>query len=72
MEFSIKLTGWVLDDPVFHWKKIFMVLNLFILPEMHFKANLFFPIMTPPPNPPHHSPRGSHKGEKQVDIKIHF
>ena len=28
-----------------------MVLKHFILPEEHFKANMFFPIMTPP-NPP--------------------
>ena len=34
-----------------------MVLKHFILPVEHFKANLFFPIMTPP-NPPHHSPSG--------------
>ena len=35
-------------------KKTNMVLEHFILPVDHFKANLFFPIMTPP-NPPHHS-----------------
>ena len=58
MEFSIKLAGWVLDALIFHKKnnkKTNMVLKHFILPEEHFKANLFFPIMTPP-NPPHHSP----------------
>ena len=48
MEFSIMLAGWVLADPVLHLEKyIYMVLKHFILPEMHFKANLFFPIMTP-------------------------
>ena len=46
MEFSIKLAGWVLDNPVFHPKKK-MVSKHFIFPKMHFKANLFFPIMTP-------------------------
>ena len=56
MEFSIKLAGWALDDPVFHLKKEEekMVLKHFILPGMHFKTNLFFSIMTPP-NQPHHS-----------------
>ena len=39
MEFSIKLSGWVLDAPVFHEKKTNMVLKHFILPEKHFKAN---------------------------------
>ena len=57
-----------------------MVLRPIILPEKHLKANLFFPIMIPP-NPPNHSPsgwryqegrKGSQKGEKQVDFKIHF
>ena len=46
MEFSIKLAGLVFDDPVFHYKKK-MFLKHFILPKMHFKANLFSPIMTP-------------------------
>ena len=57
VEFSIKLAGWVLDDPVFHFikKRICMALKHFILPEMHFKANLFFSYYDPPPNPPHHS-----------------
>ena len=54
MEFFIKLAGWVLNAPVFHLKKTNMVLKHFILPVEHFKANLFFPIVTPP-NPPHHS-----------------
>ena len=31
-----------------------MVLKHFILPEMHFKANLFFPIMTPLTHPTTH------------------
>ena len=77
MEFSIK-AGWVGPRcPGFPLKKKKnnMVLKHFILPVDHFKANLFFPIMTPP-NPPHHSPSGlsewgyqegwygSHKGEK--------
>ena len=58
MEFSIKLAGWVLDAPFSIKKnKKNMVLKHFILPEEHFKANLFFPIMTPP-NPPHQSPSG--------------
>ena len=60
-----------------------MVLQHFILPEMQFKANLFFSIMAPP-NTPHHSASGPsgwgvqkgwmgfHKGEKKVDSKIHF
>ena len=37
-------------------KKTNMVSKHFILPEKHFKANLFPPIMAPPPpppNPPH-------------------
>ena len=34
-----------------------MVLQHFILPEMQFKANLFFSIMAPP-NTPHHSASG--------------
>ena len=54
MEFSIKLARWVLDDLDFHLKNI---LKRLILPEKHFSANLFFPIMTPP-NPPHNSPSG--------------
>ena len=60
-----------------------MVLKRFILPENHFKANLFFPIMTPP-NPSHHSPSGLSewgyqegwggliKVKNQIDFKIHF
>ena len=32
-------------------QKTNMVLKHFILPEKHFKANLFFPIMTPLTNP---------------------
>ena len=53
----VKLAGWVLDDLVFH-KKRDMVLKHFILPEMHFKACLFFPIMTPLTHPTTH-PRDS-------------
>ena len=77
MEFSVKLAGWVLDDPIFHLKKKKKkeVLIWFILPEKHLKANLFFPNLAPL-NQPHHSPsrllglgyqegwRGSYKGEK--------
>ena len=37
--------------PGFPLKKKNMVLKHFILPEMHFKANLFFPIMTPLTHP---------------------
>ena len=60
-----------------------MVLKHFILPKMNFKANLFFPILTPP-NPPHHSASrlsglgiqmgelGLIKVKKQVDFKICF
>ena len=50
MEFSIKLVGSVLDAPVFLLKKIKinMVLTHFILPEEHFKANLFFSHYDPP------------------------
>ena len=48
MEFSIKLVGWVLDDPVFHQKKNIAIRH-FILPEMHFRATLFFPHYGPPP-----------------------
>ena len=33
----------------FSIKKIYMVFKHFILPEKHFKANLFFPIMPPAP-----------------------
>ena len=48
--------GWVGPRcPDFPLKKYNMVLKHFILPVEHFKANLFFPIMTPP-NPPNHSP----------------
>ena len=60
MEFSIKLAGWVLDAPVFHLKKTYMALKLFILPVEHFKANM--------------SKRddvGLIKVKKQVDFKIH-
>ena len=46
MEFSIQLGGWV------HLKKI--VLKHFNLPKMHFKANLFFPTMTPLTHPTTH------------------
>ena len=59
-----------------------MGLKHFILPEEHFKANLFFPIMTPP-NLPHQSPSGlsgwgyqeggcgSHKGKKnKLTLKL--
>ena len=75
MEFSMKLAGWVLDDPVIQLKKYIYGLKTLFLPEMHFKANLFFSIMTPS-NPPHHSASrlsgwgiqkgrmGSYKGEK--------
>ena len=47
MEFSIKL---VLDAPGFPLKKkkTNMVLKHFILPEEHFKANLFFSHYEPP------------------------
>ena len=60
-----------------------MVLKHFILPVEHFKANLFFPIMTPLTHPITH-PRdcldgdtkrgdvGLIKVKKQVDFKIHF
>ena len=41
MEFSIQLAGWVLDDPFFLFKIKKKILQLFILPEMHFKANFF-------------------------------
>ena len=44
-----------------------MVLKLFILSEIHFKANLFFPIMTPP-NPPDHSPSGL--SGKKLTLKL--
>ena len=58
-----------------------MVLKHFNLPEMHFKANLFFPIMTPlthSTSQPRDSQGGvSKRGEwglikvkKQVDFKI--
>ena len=56
MEFFKKPAGWVLNAPVFI-KKNNTVLKHFILSEEHFKANLVFPIMTPP-NPPNHSPLG--------------
>ena len=61
-----------------------MVLKHFILPEEHFKANLFFPIMTPPLTHsithPQDCPDGDTKRgdvglikvKKQVDFKIHF
>ena len=50
MDFSINLAGWVLDDPVFHKKKRKkMALKHFKLPEMHFKASLFFHYDPPPP-----------------------
>jgi len=48
MEVSIKLAGWVLDAPVFNEKKNNMVLKHFILPQEHFKANLFFSHYDPP------------------------
>ena len=60
-----------------------MVFKYFILTEMHFKANLFFPIMTHP-NPPTSHPWDYRDGDtkrgegglirvpKQVDFKIHF
>ena len=59
-----------------------MVLKHFILPEIHFKANLFFPIMTlthPTTQPRDYQGGESKRGEwglikvkKQVDFKIHF
>ena len=62
-----------------------IVLKHFIFPEMHFKANLFLSIMTPPPlNHPTTQPRDYQVGEsnwgecglikvkKQIDFKIHF
>ena len=60
-----------------------MVLKHFILPVDHFKANLFFSIMTPLTHPITH-PRNCRDGDtkrgdvglikvkKQVDFKIHF
>ena len=84
MDFSIKLAGWVLDNPVFHWEKKNMVSKHFILPEMHFKANLFFSYYDPPLTHPTTQPRNYQRGEskrgewglikvkKQVDFKIHF
>ena len=83
MEFLVKLAGCVLDDPVFHLKKKKMVLKHFILPEMHFKANFFFPIMTSLTHPTT-QPRVYHGGEskrgewglikvkKQFDFKVQF
>ena len=41
--------------PQFSIKKNNMVLRHIILPETHFKANLFFPIMTPLTHPITHS-----------------
>ena len=60
-----------------------MVLKCFILPEKHFKTNLFFPIMTPLTHPTTH-PRdyrggntkrgdvGLIKVKKQIDFKINL
>ena len=42
-----------------------MVLKHFILPEMHFKANMFFPIMTPLTRPTTH-PRDNQDGESKT------
>ena len=66
-------------------KKKKLVLKHFILPEMHFKANLFFPIMNPlthPTTQPQDYQGGggeSKRGEwglikvkKQVGFKFHF
>ena len=65
-------------------KKTNMVLKHFILPEEHFKANLFFSHYDPPLTHPITHPRdcrdgdtkrgdvGLIKGKKQVDFKIHF
>ena len=39
MEFSIKLAGWVLNDPGCPLKKNNMVLKHFILPVEHFKLS---------------------------------
>ena len=82
MEFSIKLSGWVLGDPVFHKKKN-MVSKHFILHDMHFKANLFMTPLTPLIHPTTHTwayrggdtkrgEGGLIKVKKQVDFKIHF
>ena len=68
MEFSINLDGCVTR---FSIKKKNVVLKDFDLPEMHFKANLFSPIITPPsPHPRDYlcgdTKRGeeAHKAEK--------
>ena len=45
-------------------------LKQFILPEKYFKANLFFPIITPP-NLPHHSPSDCRDGDtKRADVGL--
>ena len=61
-----------------------MVLKHFILPEEHFKANLFFSHYDPPLTHPITNPRHCRDGDtkrgdvglikvkKQVDFKIHF
>ena len=61
-----------------------MVSKHFILPEIHFKANLFFSYYDPPLTHPTTQPRNYQRGEskrgewglmkvkKQVDFKIHF
>ena len=69
--------------PRFSIKKNSMALKHFILPEKHFKVNLFFPIMTPLTHPITHpldcrdgdTKRGDVgliKVKNQVDFKIHF
>ena len=53
-------------QPGFPFKKKETVLKHSILPEMTFKAILFFPIMTPPnPNPPTTQPRDYQGGESK-------
>ena len=64
-------------------KYIYMVLKLFILPEMHFKANFFSPLQPslthPTTQPRDYQDGGSKRAEwglievkNQVDFKIHF
>ena len=71
-------------QPGFPLEKKNMVSKHFILPEMHFKANLFFSYYDPPLTHPTTQPRNYQRGEskrgewglikvkKQVDFKIHF
>ena len=56
-----------------------MVLKHFILPEKHFKANLFFSHYDPPPHPwdcrdgdTKRGDMGPIKVKKQVDFKIYL